>query len=103
MDTGDGVSHTTVPIYEGSALPHAVLGLVGHDLAEYSMKNPEFAWDVKEKLCCIASDYGTVPTSTRGKRQMTLSSSRNMKINAGHGISRSVFVLLSELYFCCTR
>ena len=81
MDTSDGVSHI-VPIYESLALHHAILRLAGRDPAEYSMKNSteqgfsltvvaerEFARDVKEKLCYIASDYDTVLTSTRGKRQ----------------------------------
>merc|ERR1711907_759184 len=44
MDSGDGVSHT-VPIYEGYALPHAILRL---DLA---------GRDVKEKLSYIALDF----------------------------------------------
>eukprot|EP00960_Hanusia_phi_P065317 766058-Hanusia_phi.AAC.2 len=46
---GDGVSHT-VPIYEGYALPHAILRL---DLAGQQ----EIARDIKEKLCFVALDF----------------------------------------------
>merc|ERR1711953_1182959 len=44
MDSGDGVSHG-VPVYEGYALPHAIVRL---DLA---------VRDIKEKLCYVALDF----------------------------------------------
>ncbi|KAF8463391.1 hypothetical protein DFH94DRAFT_796357 [Russula ochroleuca] len=69
LDSGNSASHT-VPIYEGFALPHAILRLdiAGRDITEgvtrlriTTTREREMARDMKEKLSYVALDFNQEP------------------------------------------
>uniref|UniRef100_A0A7S3PHA8 Actin n=1 Tax=Aplanochytrium stocchinoi TaxID=215587 RepID=A0A7S3PHA8_9STRA len=104
LDIGDGVTQA-VPVYEGYAMPNSIkrVNIGGRDLTDYMMKllcergysfvtsnEREIAYDIKEKLCFVAKDFGKEMKKTNYS-----------EINTAYELPNGDFITIDNERFRC--